>query len=499
MLTIGIDLGSSSVKLSLLDTDTGNPLAAIQLPEEEMKIDSPQSGWAEQNPEMWWNYVSSGIQKLTSEAGNRKTEIKAIGISYQMHGLVCIAKDLNVVRPSVIWCDSRAATVGKKAFDEIGAEKCLARLLNSPGNFTASKLAWVKQNEPENYAQIHKIMLPGDYIAMKLTGELTTTASGLSEGIFWDFENKVPAGFLLDHFGISQTLLSDLVPQFGHQGKVLNSVAGLLGLPQDVVISYRAGDQPNNAFSLNVLQPGEVAATAGTSGVVYGVTDQVKYDPLSRVNTFLHVNHTDNEPRLGVLLCINGTGILNSWLKNNVASGLNYYQMNDLAVSIPAGAEGLTILPFGNGAERMLLNDDTGCSLHNLQLNIHTKAHLIRAAHEGIAFAFKYGMNVMQESGFSYRIIRAGKANMFLSPVFRQTLSTITGAEIQLYNTDGSLGAARGAAVGCGIYSNFGEAFSTLKVLETIQPQYAGEGELAMAYSRWLESLNKELNKRSTI
>lgn len=498
MLTIGIDLGSSSVKLSLLDTVTGNPLTSVQIPAEEMKIDSPHQGWAEQNPEMWWQYVKSGIIQLTAKASSRKHEIKAIGISYQMHGLVCVDERLNPIRPSVIWCDSRAAATGKKAFDAIGEERCLSHLLNSPGNFTASKFVWVKENEPAVYARVHKIMLPGDYIAMKLTGECSTTVSGLSEGIFWDYITHQPAEFLLNYFGLPASLLSGLVPQFGLQGTVLKNIAEELGLPQGVIISYRAGDQPNNAFSLNVLHPGEVAATAGTSGVVYGVTDRIKYDPLSRVNTFLHVNHTEQNPRLGVLLCINGTGIMNSWLKHQVADGLSYDRMNELAQTVDAGSEGLLVVPFGNGAERMLLNEDIGCSVFNLQLNTHSRAHMIRAAHEGIAFAFKYGMMLMQESGISHKLIRAGMANMFLSPVFRQTLSTITGSEIQLYNTDGSLGAARAAAVGCGIYSNFSDAFSTLSVLETIYPEPANEAQLNSAYLKWLDTLNNILIQRTT-
>ena len=497
MATLGIDLGSSSVKISLLDTDNGTLISSVQLPEEEMKIDSPFQGWAEQNPEMWWEYIKTGIKLIIHDAGPIRQDIKAIGVAYQMHGLVCVDKELNPVRPSIIWCDSRAASIGKKAFDEIGGEKCLAHLLNSPGNFTASKLAWVKHNEPAVYAQVHRIMLPGDYIAMKLTGECTTTASGLSEGIFWDFRRNEIARFLLEYYGISGSLLSGLVPQFGYQGTVKRDIAEELGLPTGVIISYRAGDQPNNAFSLNVLQPGEVAATAGTSGVVYGVTDQVKYDPLSRVNTFLHVNHTVNNPRLGVLLCINGTGILNSWLKNNVAAGLNYDEMNDLAGSIPAGAEGLSVLPFGNGAERILLNDDIGCSVHGLQFNLHARAHMIRAAQEGIAFAFNYGMNIMRETGFSPKIIRAGNANLFHSPVFRQTLATITGSEIQLFNTDGSLGAAHGAAVGFGIYKSFDEAFSNLKILETVYPEPLATDQLAEAFSRWLNALNQQLLQRT--
>lgn len=486
MNTIGIDVGSSSVKLALLNTETGICMASIQFPEtEEMIINSPQTGWAEQNPELWWEYVKKGIKYLLSVQGAKAENVTAIGIAYQMHGLVCVDKENRVLRPSIIWCDSRAVYIGNDAFEKIGKTKCLSHLLNSPGNFTAAKLAWVKQNEPEIFDKIHKIMLPGDFIALRFTGETTTTSSGLSEGIMWDFQENSPANFLLNYFGIDESLLSSRVPQFGFQGQILGSVAEDLGLNKSVQITYRAGDQPNNAFSLQVLNPGEVAATAGTSGVVYGVTDQVKYDPLSRVNTFLHVNHEPLHPRLGVLLCINGTGILNSWLKKNIAVGCSYEEMNALASSVNAGSEGLLILPFGNGAERVLQNKDSDCRIHGLNFNNHTRAHVIRAAHEGIAFAFKYGMDIMNESGISLGVIRAGYANMFLSPVFRQTLSTITGTEIQLFNTDGALGAARGAAVGAGIYAGFGQAFENFKRVDTIQPHTAQQTRLDEAYQKW--------------
>lgn len=491
MKTIGIDLGSSSVKLTLFDAASGTAVASVQLPENEMHIASPKSGWAEQDPELWWKLVQDGIRYLTYNTGCKKEEIGAIGIAYQMHGLVCVDRDGKAVRDSIIWCDSRAVETGNLAFRELGSERVLSHLLNSPGNFTASKLAWVLQNEPAVYEKIHKFMLPGDFIAMKLTGETCTTVSGLSEGILWDFRNESPATFLLDHFGISSNLLPAIVPQFGFQGKLLPGIAAEMGLSPETRVTYRAGDQPNNAFSLNVLKPGEIAATAGTSGVVYGVTDQVMADTLSRVNTFLHVNHAPGAPRLGVLLCINGTGILNAWLRKQVMPGLSYTEMNALAAKVKSGSDGLSILPFGNGAERVLENRDTGCRISGMNFNLHSAAHLVRAAHEGIAFAFRYGMKVMEESGIRADVMRAGQANMFQSPVFAGTLSTTTGAEIQLYNTDGSLGAARGAAVGAGYYRDFEDTFRQLRVLETIYPDEKSKPALEEAYERWKRILDQ--------
>jgi xylulokinase len=407
-----------------------------------------------------------------------------------MHGLVCVDKDMNVLRPSIIWCDSRAVPYGQNAFDTLGHENCLSHLLNSPGNFTASKLAWVKENEPELYAKIYKIMLPGDYIAMKLSGEICTTVSGLSEGMFWDFKENAVSKMLLDYYGIDASLIPEIRPTFSEQGRVSAAAAAELGLAEGTPITYRGGDQPNNALSLNVFNPGEIASTAGTSGVVYGVLGDVNYDPKSRVNTFAHVNHTAEQTRLGVLLCINGTGILNSWMKRNVApEGISYADMNDVAAQAPIGSAGVSILPFGNGAERMLENKEVGASIHGVNFNVHNKSHLLRAAQEGIVFSFKYGIEVMEQMGMNVSKIHAGHANMFLSPIFRDTLAGVTGAVIDLYDTDGSVGAAKGAGIGAGIYKDNKEAFSTLEKLAVIEPSAADAQAYADAYETWKSRL----------
>lgn len=488
MYLLGYDIGSSSVKASLVDAQTGRCVASSFYPKSEAAIVAVKPGWAEQEPASWWENLKLATADVMSASAADPGSIKAIGISYQMHGLVCVDKDGQVLRPSIIWCDSRAVPYGQKAFDTIGHEQCLSHLLNSPGNFTASKLAWVKENEPQIYEKIHKIMLPGDYIAMKLTGEICTTISGLSEGILWDFSENSPARILMDHYGIDPPLLADIKPTFSQQGCVTASAAAELGLAEGTPVTYRAGDQPNNALSLNVFNPGEIASTAGTSGVVYGVLGEVNYDPRSRVNTFAHVNHTADDPRLGVLLCINGTGILNSWMKRNVApQGMSYAQMNELAATAPVGSAGISILPFGNGAERMLENREVGSSIHGVNFNLHSQAHLLRAAQEGIVFSFKYGIEVMEQMGMDVSRIHAGHANMFLSPVFRETLAGVTGAVIELYDTDGSVGAAKGAGIGAGIYKDNKEAFSSLEKLAVIEPSRVDE--YIDAYERWKSNL----------
>lgn len=487
---LGLDVGSSSVKVSIVNAADGTCVASSFYPKTEAPILAVKQGWAEQDPQMWWDNMKLALSEAMAEGHVDGRDIAAIGISYQMHGLVCIDRDHKVLRPAIIWCDSRAVPYGERAFREIGEEKCLSHLLNSPGNFTAAKLAWVRENEPALFERIYKFMLPGDYIAMRLSGEVNTTISGLSEAMLWDFKEKRPAKFLLDFYGINEDLIPDLTPTFGIQSTVLESVADELGISAGIPISYRAGDQPNNALSLNVFNPGEIASTAGTSGVVYGISGRVEYDPLSRVNTFAHVNYTPELTRLGIMACINGTGILNAWMRRNVApEGISYAEMNEMMEAVPVGSEGVSIIPFGNGAERLLQNREIGCSIHGINFNKHGKAHLMRAAQEGIVFSFCYGMEIMAGMGMQIEKIHAGKANMFLSDIFRNTLASTSGATIELYETDGSVGAAKGAGMGCGIYADNREAFGSLRKLGVIEPDTENKQQYLDAYNRWKEIL----------
>jgi xylulokinase len=484
-LLLGYDVGSSSIKATLIEAETGRVVGAAACPDKELEIIAKKAGWAEQHPGVWWDNVKSAVQQIRATAEFEASDVKAIGISYQMHGLVIVDKNREVLRPAIIWCDSRAVEIGQKAAKGIGEEKCLERLLNSPGNFTASKLKWVMENEPDIYSGIYKIMLPGDYIAMKMTGEIKTTPSGLSEGIMWDFQQQGLAELVLNYYGISEELIPEVAQTFSVQGELTKEAAGELGLEAGTKVSYRAGDQPNNALSLNVLNPGEIAATAGTSGVVYGISDKPNHDRKSRVNTFVHVNHVPDAPRYGVLLCLNGTGILNSWLKHNVGETLDYERMNELASRVKVGCEGLVILPYGNGAERTLENKDIGAVVCGLNFNIHNRAHLLRAAQEGIVFALNYGLGIMHGAGVEVRTVRAGNANMFLSPLFGEAFATVTESVVELYNTDGSQGAARGAGIGAGIYEGAEDAFVGLEPIRTIEPNEKSAAAYRQAYEKW--------------
>ena len=495
MLLLGYDIGSSSIKASLLNAADGKLLASATSPATELPIDSPQSGWAEQHPQLWWDHLKSATAQIRADSPVSLADVRAIGISYQMHGLVLVDKDFNVPRPAIIWCDSRAVQIGNEASEAIGPDVCLQRLLNSPGNFTASKLKWVQLNEPDTYARIHRMMLPGDYIAARLTGQVATTPSGLSEGIMWDFQEKGLARLVLDHYGISPELIPPVLPTFSSQGRLTKQAADDLGLSPKVEITYRAGDQTNNALSLNVLEPGDIATTAGTSGVVCGITDQPSYDPQSRVNSFVHVNYAPQAPRHTVLLCVNGTGILNSWLKYNTAGGMDYDKLNELAAQAPVGCDGLVVLPYGNGAERTLNNRNLSAVISGLRFTTHSQSHLLRAAQEGIVFALNYGVQIMRDMGIEVRRARAGHANMFLSPIFAQAFATISGATVELFDTDGSEGAARGAGIGAGIYKSPAEALAALKRIKTIEPSSELADAYQAAYQRWLSVLEHELKK----
>lgn len=499
MYLLGYDIGSSAIKAALMNGETGQVEAAVRSPEDqEMRMEAPQSGWAEQPPERWWRHVQAATDALRDQTGFDPQTVEAIGLTYQMHGLVLVDEDYEVLRPSIIWCDSRAVDIGREAFEDLGREWCLRHLLNSPGNFTASKLAWVKRNEPDVYERVHRAMLPGDYVALKMTGTIHTTPSGLSEGTLWDVQREGLAVDLLDYFDLDPDLWPEPVPTFSEQGQLTQTAADALGLSAGTPVAYRAGDQPNNALSLNVLAPGEVAATAGTSGVVYGVGDTPDYDPQSRVNTFLHVNHRPGEqPRYGTLMCVNGTGILNRWLRETLAvqNGLSYEHMNEEAADAPIGAEGLFVLPFGNGAERTLGNRDLGASVHGLNFNVHDRSHLLRAAQEGIVFALRYGFDIMTEMGLSIDTVRAGHANMFLSPVFREIFATLTGTTVELIRTDGAEGAARGAGLGADLYADPSEAFEGLERVGTVDPRPDQVDAYAEAYRQWTELLSHELER----
>ena len=486
MLLLGIDLGTSSVKVSVIDASNSSVLATAQYPETEAAIISHQPGWAEQSPNQWWNDVKAAILKLQATGSFKSSDIGAIGIAYQMHGLVLVDNHQNVIRDSIIWCDNRAVGLGEKAFEQLGSDYCLGHLLNTPGNFTASKLAWVKQNEPERYAQIHKMMLPGDFISMKLTGEITTTIAALSEGMFWDFKNKTVAAAVMEYYGLDAQHIPVIKNVFDTHGYLTENVAQEIGLPKGIPVTYKAGDQQNNALSLNVLNPGEVAATAGTSAVIYAVSDSLQSDTASRVNSFAHVNHTLEQNSIGVLLCINGAGISNSWIKNNVGAS-SYYEMNELAATVAPGSDGVSVLPFGNGSERMLHNKNIGAHILGLDFNRHGAAHLYRAVQEGVVFAMQYGFKVLQQNGVQPSVIRAGKANMFLSEVFLDAFVNTLQVPVELFQTDGSAGAAIGAGYGAKVYATIEEAFVNSKPLQIIEP--SGNNAYAPAYANWEDQL----------
>jgi len=493
---LGLDIGSSSVKAALVDVDFGAAIASAQAPDFEMPIHAQESGWAEQSPNSWWDYCKEALDKIQVQ-GFKKESIVAIGISYQMHGLVIVDKNLEPLRDSIIWCDSRSVDIGEKAFSHIGKEKALSKVLNSPGNFTAAKLAWVRQYEPEIYEKIYKIMLPGDFIAAKLTGEVCSTIGGLSEGILWDFKNHTPSEDVINALGLDSGLLPELVPGIGLQGEVSQNASLETGLPAGIPVTYRAGDQPNNALSLNVFEPGELAATAGTSGVIYGILDKIVPDPAGRVNLFAHVNHTAKKPRLGVLLCVNGTGIQYSWLRNQLfGQNISYNDMNKWAETVAPGADNLRIFPFGNGAERLLKNQEFGGKILNLDFNRHTKNHLVRAAQEGIIFALNYGFETMREMGVKTSVVKAGSANMFLSNLFTRIFASVTNTNVELYDTDGAAGAARAAGLGAGYYSNTREAFSALKKINEIQPDPSLKKIYEEIYGEWKNELENQISFR---
>ena len=494
MYYIGFDIGSSSIKAALVEISTGKSIGVVQEPKTEMSMLALKNGWAEQKPEDWWQHICKAIENLKKTYNVSRTQIKGIGISYQMHGLVLVDENGKPLRKSIIWCDSRAVQIGKDAFANIGSKKCTTHLLNSPANFTASKLKWVKDNEPGIYSKAYKFMLPGDYIAFRLSNKINTTISGLSEGVFWDFKNDTVADFLLDHYGIDKSLVPDIVDTFGLQSVVDEKGEEESGLAAGTPIYYRAGDQPNNALSLNIFNPGEVAATGGTSGVVYAVTESLSGKESTRVNNFAHVNYKKSVPRIGKLLNINGAGIQYRWLLNNLSVG-SYDEMNQLASAVPVGSDGVCMLPFGNGAERMLNNMEIGTRLVNLNLNNHQKGHVCRAALEGIAFSFVYGMDILKSDGININVMRTGNDNLFRSEIFANSVATLVDQEIEIYNTTGAIGAARAAGLHKGDFDSYGKLVEDNDHVMTFMP-FKDKAPYLKAYKNWKKELEMILNNR---
>jgi xylulokinase len=489
---LGLDIGSSSVKGVILDAASGRALAHASSPATELEISAPVTGWAEQHPDLWWEHVCNVIAALRAHNPAALHSLKAIGITYQMHGLVLVDTQGKPLRPAIIWCDSRAVPYGEQACAKLGAEVCLRAFGNSPGNFTASKLAWVRDNEPEIMRQAAHFMLPGDYIALKLTGKVGTTRSGLSEGVLWNFSTNALATEVLSVLGLPPELIPPIGDNVGAFEEVRSDVAKELGLPAGIPVTYRAGDQPNNALALNVLRPGEVAANAGTSGVIYGITSQLGVDSRSRVNNFLHVNSTTNDPRIGVLMCVNGTGSFYRWVRNTFAPTTSYAELNRLAESSPVGAQGLVGIPYGNGAERTLGNATLGASFEQIDLNRHSLGNVIRATQEGIVFALCYGVEIMRDMGLTPTRVRAGNANMFQSPLFCRTFSTTLNVPLELYTTDGAEGAARGAGIGAGILS-YTDAFQGLQKELTVEPHTESREATQAAYQKWKRVVEQKL------
>ena len=493
MYQIGYDIGSSSVKVAIVNAQSGEKIIALHEPQNEMAITAINKDWAEQDPELWWKHVCNATKKAITESKIDQSKIESIGIAYQMHGLVIIDKEGHPLRNAIIWCDSRAVTIGNKAYADLGEKHCMTHLLNSPGNFTASKLKWVKDNEPEVYSRIHKYMLPGDYIGYKLSGQINTTKNGLSEGILWDYKENKVASQLLDYYGIASKLTPDIVDNFTNQGTVNSSASAETRLPIGAKITYRAGDQPNNALSLNVFKHGEVAATGGTSGVLYAVTDTLKSKESSRINHFAHVNYTNHKPTVGKLLNINGAGIQYRWLLNNCSED-TYEGMNLKASGVPIGSDGVVVIPFGNGAERMLKNKNIGTHFCNLNLNVHTDAHLFRAALEGIAFSFVYGMEILKNDNAEINVIRAGNDNLFRSEIFANTVATLINHEIEIYNTTGAIGAARAAGLTDGDFDKFGKNTMKNDHIMTFTP-LKNAAPYKKAYQAWKNELEILLKK----
>lgn len=436
MAFLGIDVGTSSVKVSIVGED-GVILASATAPaSSERAINSPNPNWAEQNPEDWWEDAQQAILNLPLEA---RLQVEAIGIAYQMHGLVLVDSQFQPVRPSIIWCDGRNIQESQILAESLGLDALENRLLNKPGTLTLAKLAWVAEHEPETLAKAHTFGLPGDFIAYKLTGEWSTTKSGYSEMVGWDFGASIPfeEGFRKAGWKLP---LPEARPNLEEGAPIQKVIAEKLGLPPSARVTYRAGDQPNNAFGLGVLQQGETAISAGTSGVLYGIGDSSP-GLHEGINRFLHVNS-----QIGVLMCLNGVGSALAFARRTWFQNQSYEALSELASQ--ANPENCPyFFPFGNGAER-ILSERAFSGFTELDFNRHNLPELARSVFEGIAFAYRLGSEKMEKAGCLSKVVNGTESGLLKSSFFAQLLANELQVELILSEGDGSTAAARGAALG---------------------------------------------------
>lgn len=471
---IGIDLGTSGVKTVLFD-ESGKPVASSTV---EYPLYQPNLGWAEQDPEDWWKGTCESINNVMLKSGVNKQDVKGVGLSGQMHGAVLLDKNDKVLRKAIIWCDQRSAAecdqitqlVGKERLIEITANPALT-------GFTASKVMWVKNNEPQIFEKIAKILLPKDYIRLRLTGEYATEVSDASGMQFMNIAQRKWSSEVLGKLEISESMLGKMYESQEVTGKVTASAAAITGLNEGTIVVGGAGDQAAGAVGNGIVKPGVVSSTIGTSGVVFAYTDKLTIDPLGRVHTFCHaVPNTYH-----IMGVTQGAGLSLKWFRDNFCmeelmtaelSNIDVYKLLDAeAENITPCSDGLVYLPYLMGERTPHLDPDARGVFFGLTAK-HTKPHFVRSIMEGVTYSLRDCLEIIRGMGVEVSEVRASGGGG-KSKIWRQMQADVFGTNInRIFSDEGpALGVAILAGVGAGIYDSVPQACSNvIKVKDSLPP-----------------------------
>jgi len=477
---LGIDTGTSGTRALLIDS-SGREIAAVTAPHDDIRMEQPL--WAEQHPENWTEAAAEAIRGVLAKSGATGHDIRGIGLSGQMHGLVILDRSGSVIRPSLIWCDQRSQPQVDFINRTIGKQKVLESIANPVlTGFTLPKLLWVRDHEPQHFERMRKVLLPKDYVRFWLTGEFATEVSDASGTALLDVVHRRWSFGMIDSLGLDRDILPSVHESTDIAGVISSQAAQLTGLTAGTPVVGGGGDQAAGAVGNGIVEPGIVSCTLGTSGVVFAHTDNAVWDPLGRVHTFCHAVR-DKWHVMGVT---QGAGLSLQWLRNQLAPGVSYDALMSEAATAPAGSQGLFWLPYLMGERTPHLDASARGGWIGLTAK-HTRADLIRSVVEGVSYSQKDCVDIIHQLGVPISSIRASGGGA-RSPFWRQILADVFDKRVaRLENQEGSAyGAALLAMVGTGEFATVPEACAaTIREADSVTPRNAESKTYAEGYETY--------------
>jgi len=446
MYVLGIDVGTGGTRALIID-EQGRVVASAT--EEHEPFASPKIGWAEQRPEDWWRATGIAVKSALAKAKLSGDAIACVGFSGQMHGAVMLDEKMQVVRPALIWCDQRTEKQSRDLADKIGESKLIQLTCNPPlTNFTLTKFLWTRENEPQNWVRVRHVMLPKDYVRFRLSGERAIDMADASGTLLLDVTNRRWSREVLDATGIDERILPSLHESPDVCGQVSVEGAAATGLKPGTPVVAGAGDQAAGATGMGIVRPGAVSATIGTSGVVFAATDRPALDPRGRLHTFCHAI----PGRWHVMGVTQAAGLSLRWFRDQFGAGTNdgrdpYERLSDEAAKVPAGSEGALWAPYLMGERTPHLDPNARGALVGLSAS-HTRAHVIRAIMEGVAFSLRDTFTIFDEMRVPVSNVRLGGGGA-RSELWRQIQADVYGRDVEIVEAEE--GAAYGAAILAGV------------------------------------------------